>query len=215
MAYRADDFRMPHEPSELNDLPLLAAVLRACADCSHPLSTPAEIVNGLPGILTTQLPFVVALFTAIKNDPQLRHLTCLVDSNGMLSETGWEKLLPVCDGAMLDLKAWGSECHQQLTGRDNQQIKRSICLLAERGKLAELRLLVIPGQVDYLQHIEELAVFIKGLGDVPVRLNAFHAHGVYGEAQSWASATPEDVEPLADALKVRGVSRLIFPALYL
>ncbi|STJ31268.1 radical SAM superfamily protein [Escherichia coli] len=133
----------------------------------------------------------------------------------MLSETGWEKLLPVCDGAMLDLKAWGSECHQQITGRDNQQIKRSICLLAERGKLAELRLLVIPGQVDYLQHIEELAVFIKGLGDVPVRLNAFHAHGVYGEAQSWASATPEDVEPLADALKVRGVSRLIFPALYL
>lgn len=60
------------------------------------------------GEATTQLPFVVALFTAIKNDPQLRHLTCLVDSNGMLSETGWEKLLPVCDGAMLDLKAWGA-----------------------------------------------------------------------------------------------------------
>lgn len=97
------------------------------------------------GEATTQLPFVVALFTAIKNDPQLRHLTCLVDSNGMLSETGWEKLLPVCDGAMLDLKAWGNECHQQLTGRDNQQIKRSISLLAECGKLAELRLLVIPG----------------------------------------------------------------------
>ena len=88
-------------------------------------------------------------------------------------------------------------------------------MLAERGKLAELRLLVIPDQVDYLQHIDELATFIKRLGDVPVRLNAFHAHGVYGEAQSWASATPEDVEPLADALKVRGVSRLIFPALYL
>ncbi|HFV0885638.1 TPA: YjjW family glycine radical enzyme activase [Escherichia coli] len=167
------------------------------------------------GEVTTQLPFVVALFTAIKNDPQLCHLTCLVDSNGMLSETGWEKLLPVCDGAMLDLKAWGSECHQQLTGRDNQQIKRSICLLAERGKLAELRLLVIPGQVDYLQHIEELAALIKGLGDVPVRLNAFHAHGVYGEAQSWPSATSEDVEQLADALRERGVSRLIFPALYL
>ena len=43
---------------------------------------------------TTQLPFVVALFTAIKNDPQLCHLTCLVDSNGMLSETGWAKITP-------------------------------------------------------------------------------------------------------------------------
>ncbi|EEW5922160.1 activating enzyme, partial [Escherichia coli] len=29
------------------------------------------------------------------------------------------------------------------------------------------------------------------------------------------SATPEDVEQLADALWERGVSRLIFPALYL
>ena len=76
-------------------------------------------------------------------------------------------------------------------------------------------MLVIPGQVDYLQHIDELAALIKGLGDVPIRLNAFHAHGVYGEAQSWASATPEYVEPLADALRERGVSRLIFPALYL
>lgn len=46
------------------------------------------------GEATTQLPFVVALFTAIKNDPQLRHLTCLVDSNGMLSETWLGKITP-------------------------------------------------------------------------------------------------------------------------
>lgn len=51
---------------------------------------------------------MIALFNAIKADPALRHLTCLVDSNGLLSETGWQKLLPVLDGAMLDLKAWGT-----------------------------------------------------------------------------------------------------------
>ena len=149
------------------------------------------------GEATTQLPFVVDLFTAIKADPQLRSLTCLVDSNGLLSETGWQKLLPVCDGVMLDLKAWDSECHIALTGRDNAQIKRSITLLAQRGKLAELRLLVIPGQVDYLLHIDSLAAFIGQLGNVPLRLNAFHAHGVYGEAKSWPSATPQEVETLA------------------
>ena len=77
------------------------------------------------GEATTQLPFVVDLFTAIKADPQLQSLTCLVDSNGLLSETGWEKLLPVCDGAMLDLKAWDSARHIALTGRDNAQIKRT------------------------------------------------------------------------------------------
>lgn len=101
------------------------------------------------GEATTQLPFVIALFSAIKADPQLQHLTCMVDSNGWLGETGWQKLLPVCDGVMLDFKAWDSAYHMQLTGRDNATIRRSILFLAERGKLAELRLLVIPGQVDY------------------------------------------------------------------
>lgn len=113
------------------------------------------------GEATTQLPFIIALFGAIKSDPHLQHLTCLVDSNGMLSETGWQKLLPVCDGAMLDLKAWDSACHLQLTGRDNALIKNSIIFLADQGKLAELRLLVIPDQVDYLQHINRcLRLFI-------------------------------------------------------
>lgn len=167
------------------------------------------------GEATTQLPFLQALFSAIKADTQLRQLTCLVDSNGLLSETGWQKLLPVCDGAMVDLKAWDRECHLALTGRDNAQIKRSIQLLAKQGKLAELRLLMIPGQVDYLQHREPLAAFIRQLGDVPVRLNAFHAHGVYGEAKSWPGAAPEDIDKLARALRARGVENLILPALYL
>lgn len=45
-------------------------------------------------------------------------------------------------------------------------------------------MLVIPGQVDYAAHIDSLAAFITSLGEVPVRLNAFHAHGVYGEAKA-------------------------------
>lgn len=167
------------------------------------------------GEATTQLPFIVALFTAIKADPLLQRLTCLVDSNGQLSETGWQKLLPVCDGVMLDLKAWKSECHHRLTGRDNARIKHSIRFLAARGKLAELRLLVIPDQVDYAAHIDSLAAFITSLGEVPVRLNAFHAHGVYGEAKAWPGATQQEVERLADGLRARGVAKLILPALYL
>ncbi len=64
------------------------------------------------GEATTQLPFVVALFTAIKNDSRLRHLTCLVDIPPSAKPTGKSYPFPVCDGAMLNLKAWGSECHR-------------------------------------------------------------------------------------------------------
>ncbi len=167
------------------------------------------------GEATLQLPFLHALFSALRADPQLRHLNCLVDSNGLLSETGWHKLLPVCDGAMIDLKAWGSEHHRFLTGRDNVPVKNSLRLLASQNKLTELRLLVIPQYCDYLLHIDALAAFICGLGDIPVRLNAFHAHGVYGEAKRWQSATADDIEPLAEALQQRGVATVLRPALYL
>lgn len=167
------------------------------------------------GEATTQLPFLLELFSTLKASKTLGHLTCLVDSNGMLSETGWHRLMPLCDGTMIDLKAWGSERHRFLTGRDNRLVLTSLRLLAENHKLAELRLLVIPEHSDYLQHIDALAAFIHTLGDVPVRLNAFHAHGVYGEAKQWRSATAQDVEPLAQALEMRGIKNVILPSLYL
>ena len=178
----------------------------------------ALFINGITvsgGEATLQLPFLCDFFTAIKSTPVLKHLTCLIDSNGELSTTGWEKIAPWMDGAMIDLKAWGSECHIALTGRDNQRVKQSIQWLAKHDKLSELRLLVIPQHSDHLQHVDELAQFITTLGDIPVRLNAFHHHGVRGDAQAWQSATKEDIETLATALAQRGVKQIIRPALYL
>lgn len=158
------------------------------------LSKSAPFIEGITvsgGEATTQLPFLVALFTAIKADPALQHLTCLVDSNGLLGETGWQKLLPVFDGAMVDLKAWGNEHHRFLTGRENPQIKHSIRWLAHHQRLAELRLLVIPEQCDYLEHLKALTAFIHALGNVPVRINAFHAHGVTVKRRPGAAPRPK------------------------
>jgi len=73
---------------------------------------------------------------------------------------------------------------------------------------------VIPDRCDYLQHLPSLTAFIHTLGNVPVRINAFHAHGAYGEAARWRSVTPEDIEPLAQALERQQIT-VIRPALYL
>lgn len=182
------------------------------------ISKVAPFIEGITvsgGEATTQLPFVCALFQQIKQSPDLQHLTCLVDSNGELPISGWEKLSQVCDGVMVDLKAWDNTRHQVLTGRGNARIKQSIQWLAQRGMLSELRLLVIPEQTDYLQEVAVLSAFIAQLGDIPVRLNAFHAHGVYGEAKAWRSAGPQDIEALSQALRAGGITTLIPPALYL
>lgn len=169
------------------------------------------------GEATTQLPFVIALFTAIKAAPDLARLTCLLDSNGSLGETGWQRLLPVLDGAMIDLKGWREPVHLALTGRGRERVLASLQLLARAGKLAEVRLLQVPGQSDYLAADGTLdgglAAFLQALGPVPIRLNGFRHHGVRGEALSWPEAGSADLTVLANALKAKGFGSVMLPAI--
>ncbi|MNJ48729.1 Benzylsuccinate synthase activating enzyme [compost metagenome] len=169
------------------------------------------------GEATTQLPFVVALFAAIKAAPDLAHLTCLLDSNGSLGETGWQRLLPVLDGAMIDLKGWRESVHHSLTGQGRERVLASLQLLARAGKLAELRLLQVPGRSDFLDAggglDAGLTDFLQTLGPVPIRLNGFRHHGVRGEAMGWQEAAMEELDRLSNALKVKGFGPVSLPPL--
>lgn len=169
------------------------------------------------GEATTQLPFVIALFTAIKAAPDLARLTCLLDSNGSLGKTGWQRLLPVLDGAMIDLKGWREPVHLALTGRGRERVLVSLQLLAQAGKLAEVRLLMVPGRSDFLDATgaleEALTTFLLSLGPVPIRLNGFRHHGVRGEALSWPETGSADLTVLANALKAKGFGSVMLPAI--
>lgn len=169
------------------------------------------------GEATTQLPFVIALFTAIKGAPDLAHLDCLLDSNGSLAEAGWQRLLPVLDGAMIDLKGWRDSVHHKLTGYGRERVLASLQLLAQAGKLAEVRLLLVPGRSDFLDATgaleEALTTFLLSLGPVPIRLNGFRHHGVRGEALSWPEAGSADLTVLANALKAKGFGSVMLPAI--
>ncbi|WFF97381.1 YjjW family glycine radical enzyme activase [Aeromonas caviae] len=169
------------------------------------------------GEATTQLPFVIALFTAIKAAPDLARLTCLLDSNGSLGETGWQRLLPVLDGAMIDLKGWREPVHLALTGRGRERVLASLRWLAAHDRLAEVRLLLVPGRSDFLDATgaleEALTTFLLSLGPVPIRLNGFRHHGVRGEALSWPEAGSADLMVLANALKAKGFGSVMLPAI--
>lgn len=169
------------------------------------------------GEATTQLPFVIGLFAAIKAAPDLAHLSCLLDSNGSLGETGWQRLLPVLDGAMIDLKGWRESVHHSLTGQGRERVLASLQLLARAGKLAELRLLQVPGRTDFIDADGKLeaglASFLQSLGPVPIRLNGFRHHGVRGEATLWQEAAMEELERLSNALKVKGFGPVSLPPL--
>lgn len=168
------------------------------------------------GEATLQLPFIQTLFSEIKQADDLKHLTCFIDSNGYVSQQGWQKVEAVMDGAMIDLKAWDSQVHQRLTGRDNQRVKETIQYLAEINKLYEIRFLIIPNQTDLQENVDHLAQFLETLpGDIRIRVNAFHNHGVHGVAKSWPSAKKENIELFAQQLGKYGFNNILLPAVYL
>ncbi|AZG73362.1 YjjW family glycine radical enzyme activase [Shewanella livingstonensis] len=183
------------------------------------ISSQHHFINGITvsgGEASLQLPFVIDLFKAIKLSESLSHLSCMIDTNGSLSTSGWHKLLPYLDGAMVDLKAWQQTTHHYITGRDNQAVFNTIALLAQHNKLYEVRLLHIPGITDYDVEIDALATYLAKLpSDTRIKLNAFHHHGVGDIASTWPQCTQADIESLATLLSQRGVTNIALPALYL
>lgn len=206
--------------------------LQTCTKNSSPMTMPLSVseaisslnknvmfLNGVTisgGEATTQLPFIIDLFKAIKASPTLNHLTCFIDSNGHLAKGGWERVMPWTDGVMLDLKAWSDECALRLTGKDNRRVFESIQLLAKAGKLYEWRLLYIPQQTDYLEHIDALADLLNTLSPTTrIKINAFQQHGVKNEAANWPAATQVEVEAFAAQLRQRGIENIHLPNVYL
>lgn len=165
---------------------------------------------------TRQLGFVVALFEAIKSDEALAGLDCFIDSNGYLDRSGWESLLPVTDGVMLDIKSFDDAVHRELTGKENRKSLRSAQLLHEAGKLYELRFLLVPGVTDGDDELDGLIDFVAGLGgDVRVRLNAFQHHGVRPQALEWEKMPRAGVDKAAARLRGAGINSVVTPAVYL
>ncbi|WGK83451.1 YjjW family glycine radical enzyme activase [Vibrio aestuarianus] len=167
------------------------------------------------GEATLQLPIITALFKAIKQDKELCHLSCFIDSNGSLSRQGWEKVTPYLDGVMIDLKAWQNETHQWLVGRDNHRVMKSISYLSQVGKLYEVRLLFIPNKSDLDSEIDALADYLRSLpSQVQIRINAFQHHGVVGEALTWQSCDEQAIRSFHDELFALVQRPILLPSVY-
>ena len=199
--------------------------IRVCPSNSSPMAqetTVAEVLDRLgadapflSGITVTggeptlQLEFLVELFGAIKADPDLMGLTTLVDTNGSLSPDGWERLAPVLDGAMVDLKAGTPALHRTLTGNDVGPVWKSIQWLHEHDLLAEVRLLVVEGVTDTAEELDAWASFVAGVSPgIPVRLMAFRHEGTRPAARDWPETTEETLVRVRDRLGKAGLTNV-------
>jgi len=161
------------------------------------------------GEATLQHRFVHDLFLAVKSEAELAHLTTFLDTNGSAPVSTWDLLLPVTDGAMVDLKALDPDLHIALTDSPNDDVKLSIQRLAEAGKLHEVRLLLVPGVNDTDDQLRRTANWLLSVDPaMRIKVIGFRGHGVRASARHWPEATAERRREWQSVLRQAGVRRL-------
>jgi pyruvate formate lyase activating enzyme len=202
------------------------ACLRACRFDSTPKARtlsvgelveavrgPAPFLSGVTvsgGEATLQADFVRDFFAVLKADPRLGRLTCFVDSNGGAPAEVWDDLDPVMDGAMIDLKAFDDDVHRRMTAHSNAPVLRSIELLAARGKLHEVRLLLLPGVNDAPEQLARTAAWLRGVDpEMRVKVIGFRCHGVRPVAGDVPEPTAEAMAGYAAVLRGEGIERIV------
>lgn len=162
------------------------------------------------GEATAQWRFVRDLFGEIRTDPELGRLTTYVDTNGHALPRVWDELLPVTDGFMVDLKALNPDVHRRLTGRDNSLVLDSIRYLHQHRRLAEVRLLLVPGYNDSPPQLARTATWLAeldpGLRTVVI---GFRPHGVRREFAVVPALGVEALERARGVLEGAGLTHVV------
>ncbi|MCE5208758.1 MAG: YjjW family glycine radical enzyme activase [Chloroflexi bacterium] len=150
-----------------------------------------------------QAEFLMEFFTLVKKESQL---STFIETNGMTGPERIKPLLPLLDGAMVDLKVFDSEKHRRLTGSPNEKVKQTIRDLSAEGKLYAVRQTVIPGVNDDDEGASAMARFLAGINPaIRLRFLRFRAHGTRGEAQGWSSPEDDTLNRLVQAAKNQGL----------
>lgn len=176
----------------------------AVDDLLQSIRRAAPFISGVTtsgGEATQQSGFLRALFGAIKADSELEHLTCFVDSNGACAERVWDDLLPVMDGAMIDLKCLDPVIHEEMTGKGNAQVLASIQYLQQLGLLYEVRLLIMAGVNDDPDLVRATAEWLASVDPaMRVKVIGFRAHGAREHDPPLVEPSHHALESVAEIL---------------
>jgi len=101
-----------------------------------------------------------------------RGMVNVLVTNGTIEEAPLRALLPLIDAANIDLKGFTPAWYKRLGG-DLETVKRSIALAAEWCHV-EVTTLLVPGENDSVEEIQDLARWLAGIGrDIPLHLSRF------------------------------------------
>ncbi len=155
-------------------------------------------INGITvsgGESTLHRDFLVELFSLAKQ----RELSTLIDSNGSYDFENDPELVSICDGVLLDVKAWDNEQHINLVGKPNIVVKKNLEFLAKNAKLEEVRTVVIPNTFDVFETVENVSKIISTYipkRDIRYKIIKYRPFGVRKEFLSFSPPSDAEVEQL-------------------
>ena len=172
------------------------------ADLLTRIRRAAPFLSGITvsgGEATQQTEFVHSLFSALKADPDLRLLTCFVDSNGAAEPAVWNTLADTMDGAMIDLKCLDPAIHRNMTGQSNEMVMASIVQLHAMGLLYEVRLLLLAGVNDDPALLQRTTAWLADIDpEMRVKVIGFRNHGVRPHDPPLNEPTLDSLQRAAD-----------------
>lgn len=178
---------------------------RSVGDLVDEIRRAAPFIRGITvsgGEATQQPDFVVELFCAVRADDQLTRLTLLVDSNGACDPDTWDRLGPVMDGAMIDLKSFDPDIHLEMTGQPNDRVLASIRYVHAMDRLHEVRLLLVGGVNDDPDLLRRTGAWLAEVDPtMRVVLIGFRPHGVRAHDPPLVAPTRVQLDEAAAILR--------------
>lgn len=137
-----------------------------------------------------QAEFCHELLSALKRE----HVHTAVDTCGFVNWGAFEKVLPVTDMFLFDIKHGDSAEHQKLTGQGNEVVLENLKRLSECGARIEARMPLVPGCNDFDENIHGTGALLGKLNVEKVKVLPYHsmARGKY------AALGMEDTMPRVD-----------------
>ena len=120
------------------------------------------------------IDFVCELFRRCHEDG----INTAVETCGMVPREALERVMPLTDLFLYDIKQMDSARHKELTGVGNEQIQDNLAWLVSQGANILIRLPLIPGMNDADADMRAVCARMKALGLTHAELMPYHNYGM-------------------------------------